>query len=167
MNQEQFEIGSMIAALCYVFLPAAIGGVHLAFKKGLQLREKAKIFLNYYVFISVGLQGLIAGSSQLFFATNVASYVQWPYSPFLLELGMANLAFGMLGVLSWWIKGSWRLAAACGYGVFLIFAAIGHLYDALFNGNLSMGNLGPQLWSDILVPAAIFGLMYISLQKAK
>lgn len=166
MDQQQFEVGAMVTYLCYVFLPLIIGGIHLCFKKECPWPTRAKIMLSYYTLISVGLQGVIVGSMQLFNAEQVAHYVRWPYSPFLLLLGVANLVFGLLGLSAWWIKGTWRAAAAAGFGLFLLFSAFLHLYDAFFHRNWSVGNLGPALWSSLLVPVALFGLLYVSLKKA-
>lgn len=150
MAQIPFHPGEAFIALVYIFLPFILGSIH-AFIKG----DKPDLFLNYYLFISVGIQGLVTGYVQMVRPDVVVAHVGWPNSPFILELGMANAAFGILGILSIWRDRGWRAATATGYGLFLLLTGIGHLVDILQHG-FNPGNAGFFLLSDLLVPFILF-----------
>ena len=113
------------------------------------------------IFIGVGFQGFSAGLQQIFQGETIAEYLNWAYSPFVHELGAMNLAFGILGLLAPWRSRGWQVATALGYGFFLFYAAIGHVID-LFDGNVSLGNFGPTLWSDFLIPILLAVTAYLT-----
>lgn len=158
MEHSLFSACEAIAALMYILLPLILGITHILLKK--VKKKKVEILLNYYIFIGVGIQGVVTGILQMNKPEMVVSFVQWPYSPFLLELGMANLAFGLLGIVCIWLDKSWKFAAAIGYGLFLLFTGIGHVINiARFGAN--PGDAGAFLYSDLLVPVALFLLIFL------
>jgi len=130
-------------------------------KTPLTFKEKLDIFLLYYLVIGVGVQGVVAGYKQMMRGEESAAYLGWTYSPFVKELGYMNLSFGILGISCYFITGTWWEAVGIGYSIFLLFAAYNHLIDAFANQNFSLGNIGPTLWSDILLPGAIIGLIFL------
>lgn len=138
----------------------AIGDISSA-ASTLTFKEKLDIFLLYYLVIGVGMQGVIAGYNQITKGEETAAYLNWPYSPFVKELGYMNLSFGVLGISCYFITGTWWEAVGIGYSIFLLLAAYNHIIDALENKNFSIGNLGPTLWSDILIPGALIGLIFL------
>jgi hypothetical protein len=160
MSENLFKIGEALVAFSYIFLPLILGLAHFYFKKG--KKPFLELILNYYLFIGVGIQGISTGIVQMHKPDMVVSFVEWPYSPFLNELGMANLALGLLGILSVWLDRSWKIAAALGYGFFLLFTGIGHVVNISLYG-VSPGDAGAFLWSDLFVPVAL--LLLIALQK--
>lgn len=121
--------------------------------------QQVDIYLLNFLWIGVGMQATIAGLMQIFKGEKSAAYLNWPYSPFVHEVGYANLAFGILGLLCLVITGTWWAATGIGYSIFLLCAAWGHVYDLVVNKNYSLGNLGPTLWSDILIPFALLLLI--------
>lgn len=149
MPQCQFSLG-LFLALVYIFLPLLLGWIHVSVKK-LTRSEKIELFLIYYLAIGVGFQGLISGYLHLFHSEFVSMYFGWPDTPFISQVGMASLGYAVLGIGSIWMRGHWRTAAGIGFGVFLWLASIGHL--------TTYGSGGAILWSDILVPLAIFILL--------
>lgn len=151
-----------IAHLLFILLPPVLASLHLGLSRGWPDRRRAvECFLVYHLVIGVGVQGVSAGLKQVWDGEAVAAYVGWSYSPFVREVGFSNLAFGVLGLLAPWCRGSWRDAAGVGYSVFLLLAAGGHLRSLLDDGNLSIGNAGPTLWSDLYLPAVILGLLVL------
>lgn len=115
---------------------------------------------------SVGAAGLIDGLSQVFAGQQTARLNQWPNSPFVIELGFMSCAFGLLGILSIWVRGTWRQATAVGYGVFLLLAATYHVYDAAAKRNYSAGNLGPAPWMDVSVGIILVSLAALTARTA-
>jgi hypothetical protein len=160
MDQRSFNVGGFVLHILYIFLPIVLGAITLAVKKHIKSTSaKVEVFFMYYLIIAVGVQALLTGCLQIFVAERIANYAKWPFSPFLTEVGLANLAFGILGIMCIWVKGSWREAAAIGYSIFLIGAGINHIVNIMTTGNMGPGNYGPTLWSDILVPVALWILL--------
>ena len=70
-----------------------------------------------------------------------------------LGLGVALLASAALGRVAWLRV---QLAiAGLSYGYF----ALIHLHAWLIQGELSMGHVGPSLWHDLALPAAVFWVL--------
>jgi hypothetical protein len=160
MDPILFNAGEAIIAFVYIFFPLFLGLIHAHFIK--ERGKKVDLLLSYYLFIGVGIQGVSTGLLQMIKPQMVVSFVEWPYSPFLIELGMANLAFGILGILSLWLNNSWKMSAAIAYGLFLLFTGIGHIINILRKGT-HPGDAGAFLWSDLFVPIALSIL--ITLQR--
>lgn len=159
MGGQIFKAGEVSISFAYICLPLFFGLLHARFVKS--KASKVDLLLIYYIFISVGIQGLITGIMQIFAPEVVVEYVKWPYSPFLLELGMANTAFGVMGILAPFMDKGWRAATAVGYGLFLLFTGVGHLVQIWHEG-FNSGNTGGFLFSDLLVPAVIFSFLGLS-----
>lgn len=158
MLHSYFNISGLAIHLCYIFLPVILGSLHIAFKPRPNARRRyANIYFHYFLAISVGIAGLHTGY-QLLTPKNFAD-IDWAYTPFIQGLGIANLAFGILGILSLWInKEGWKAATAIGYGLFLFFAAIGQIID-IFTAKRSLANTGSLLSVNLLVPFALFLLL--------
>lgn len=152
MTQEQFDFGASLFHLLYLLLPLLGAIIHVSITKP---HDKVEIFFLYYLVIGVGAQGVIGGFTQLVNPDRVAGFMGWSSCNFITELGKANFCFGVLGILSIWITGQWRLAAAIGYGLFLLLCGLGHIADAMRENNFSQGNVGAVLWADILIPIAL------------
>lgn len=152
MDKIHFLLGEYSTAFFYIFVPALLG--YFMPRVGAKLKDN---FLFYYVLIGVAVQGLVTGVIQIYNPDLVINYVQWPYSPFLYELGMANLAFGFLGVISLWKNSDWRKSAAFGYGLFLLITGVGHLVQ-IWNNGLTPGDFGGFLFSDLVVGIILLAL---------
>ena len=132
-------------------------------RKDLSAHKVVDIFLFYLLLINVGLTGLWAFFGHAFMADRVAASIGWATgSPFQLEVAVANLAFGVLGVLCIFFKDGFWLATGIGYSVFLFGAAFGHIRDILVAGNFAANNAGPVLYiGDIAIPLLILVLLAI------
>ncbi len=141
-----------------ILLPPLTALVHRRLRGG----GYADLFFRHLIFVGVGVQGVMAGLKQIGAGQDVAAYTGWAYSPFVVELGLMNLSYGILGLIAPFAGRGWQLAAALGYGIFLLGAAIGHVADMATTGNISLGNAGPTLWSDILIPLALVALAVLT-----
>ncbi len=159
MDQKIYNIWGLVLHVLYIFLPLILGGITLLLKHVKAAAAKVEIFFVYFLIISVGVQGLLTGCLQIFVAESVVNLAKWPFSPFLMEVGFANLVFGILGIASIWIKDRWRDATAIGYSLFLIAIAINLIVNISQKGNITQIHYGPKLWSDILVPVALWILI--------
>ncbi len=92
------------------------------------------IFLQYAFIFVVATSGFIGFLGHTFRA--VAKQIGWPEgNPFQFEVAVANLAFGVLGLLTIWFRENFWLATAIGYAVFMIGAGIGHVHQLVATGN--------------------------------
>lgn len=147
----------------YIILPimgllAAWG--HLFFKKQARnAKSILEIFLAYGLVCNVGLSGIYAFMGHAFAPDQVAAYIGWPAgSPFQFEIAIANLSFGVLGLLCFWRRGDFWLATIIGHSIFVFGAAYGHVVDMVLHQNYAPGNAGPPLYADIIMPVIFVSL---------
>lgn len=111
------------------------------------------LFFGLLLF-SVGIQGIWAWFGHCFYSESVAQSIGWPSSPFQNEVGYANLAFGIGGILAFF----WPILApgvAIGIIIFMLSAAWGHAREMIKAKNFAPGNAGPIFYTDILVPVTL------------
>lgn len=138
--------------------------IHLIIKKqGLNGRRAIAILSLYAFGILVGFSGLFAALGHIFNGAEIATQIGWESgSPFQIEVGICNFAFGILGLLAIRIKGEFRLATALGWSIFLIGAGILHLQEVVVAGNFALYNIG-MIAPDILIP--IYLLVLVGFEK--
>lgn len=132
--------------------------VHLLVKKqGAALTET---FLSYLLLFNMGGMGLLAFYAHVFMAAETAESIGWaPGSPFQYEVAMANLSFGVLGVLSWWWRGGFWAATIIGSCVFILGDFVGHLIQ-YSHGDTAPNNIGLFIWfNDLLMPILLLALL--------
>jgi hypothetical protein len=111
----------------------------------------------------VGVQGFVFASGHVFFADRVADSIGWPRgNPFQFEVGLANLALGVLGVFAPGYDRDWWLAAIVAFAVFYFGAAIGHIRQAVTERNFAPGNVGGVLLFDVAAPALLIVLYLVT-----
>jgi hypothetical protein len=162
MDKIHFHGGEAFISFSYILLPVISGMIHARVKKG----SISHYLFLYYLFIGVGIQGVLTGIVQMFFPQSVVQFTEWTYNLFLLELGMANTAYGILGLLTFWVNKGWQLATAVGYGLFLFLTGVGHVVD-IFQQGLTLGNAGTFLLSDLLVGLALLILAIVEQKTAQ
>jgi hypothetical protein len=154
----------------YLVVPAlvALASMRRRRHRGEEVTREIAVerFFFWYLIIAVGIAGLIAGLTQMFNGDETAELNDWVESPFVVELGMMNFTFGVLGLLCAKVKGTWWYAAGVGYALFLLLAAYYHLYDWLGNGNDSSGNTGLTVYADIGVAVVLLTLSALHARSA-
>jgi hypothetical protein len=147
----------------YLAAVAAATCLHLWLgKRPVSARRVAEVLLLYLLVIYVGVGGLMGFLGHTFKSRDIALKIGWQPSPFQFEVAMANLAFGVLGILCLWQRGGFRTATGIGYSTFLLGCAYGHLKDMIIRGNFAPYNVGPVLWvNDLAVPLAILILLFV------
>ena len=91
-----------------------------------------------------------------------ASFIGWADSPFQVEVGVASLGFGIMGLVA--IKNNFglRLGLIISTATFLWGCAAGHIYQMNTTGNHTEGNSGVMLWTGLLMPFISIGLLWLS-----
>src|SRR6201996_2151736 len=74
-------------------------------------KPAAERFLSWILLLPVGVTGLWAGVSHVFFPAVAAAYIGWQVSPFQFEVGLADLAIGATACVAFWQDLSFKAAA--------------------------------------------------------
>ncbi|MDD3753356.1 MAG: hypothetical protein PHQ17_02200 [Methanobacterium sp.] len=152
----------------YIFVAVPIIGAILHFfiiKKELTKNRVLEVLLLWFLGFGIGVGSIFSGLAQIVSPEIVAQSVGWPNSPFLREVGFANISYGILGILSIKYRSFWA-PTIIAYAVFMWGAAISHIHNIQQTGNLASGNAGTVLYLDILMPI-IFILLLFTYNKTK
>jgi len=108
--------------------------------------------LNALVYL-IGVNGIMGASGHLLYPDPVARSIGWPTgSPFQWEVGVADLGWGVLGVMApSYGRGFW-LATIVVASVFLLGAAVGHVRQMVKARNFAPGNAGAVFFNDVAIP---------------
>lgn len=134
-------------------------------RRQFQQGEFSYLLLLYFLLFGVGVQALVTGLVQIFIGEGHSEYVNRPWSPYVWEVGMMNLSYAAIAFLCIWLRGSFWAAVGLGYSIFLFLAFIGHMYEAAFHYNYSLGNIGPQVWIDLATGIVLCCLILRRQQK--
>ncbi|HUC42217.1 MAG TPA: DUF6790 family protein [Candidatus Micrarchaeaceae archaeon] len=146
---------------------AAIGFVlallHIAIQKGLRTRRGvANTLLLYFFAFPVGLGGLLGFVGHTMRAGPVAASIGWPAgNPFQYEVAVANLAFGVLGILCLRFGDGFWTATAIGWSIFMLGAAAVHLHQIHIGQPYAPANAGAMLYFDIIAPVGVLVLLVV------
>jgi hypothetical protein len=124
-------------------------------------RRVAELYLLYTLVVGVGIGGLFGAMGHLFAADKVAEQLGWATgSPFQTEVGLFDLAFGVMGICCIWFRGQWWYAVTLGWAIFSVGAAGVHLHQmsgSANNGSLNAGSVLP----DLIVPVLLVALLIV------
>jgi hypothetical protein len=151
-----------LTTIVVILVALAVATVHLfVSKKPRTGRRAAEIYLLYTLVVGVGIGGLFGAMGHLFAADKVAEQLGWATgSPFQTEVGLFDLAFGVLGICCIWFRGQWWYAVTLGWAIFAVGAAGVHLHDmsgSANNGSLNAGSVLP----DLIVPVLLVVLLVV------
>ena len=122
-----------------------------------------EIMYRWLALFCIGFTGIYAFVVHAYFPAIASATIGWVSSPFEFEVAVANLGFGLIGLLSFNASIGFRLAAVIGNTIWLWGDATGHIYQMVQFQNFSIGNAGSWFWMDILVPL----LLVICVTKMK
>jgi len=142
-------------------LSLVVGAVHVYLDN--QPRTKGRvveIFLLWLLVITVGIQGIFAFIGHTVFADTTAASIGWPSgNPFQSEVAVANLSVGVLGILCYWMRGSFWNATVVGFSVWWLGDAVVHIRSVVVSANYAPNNAGVTLPMDILMPVILIALL--------
>ncbi len=143
--------------------------IHIALMKQRSAKKIVGITLLYLIVIAVGASNLIAGFMHVFNGPATAKMIGWAAgSPFQYEVGVADMAFGLIAVLCIFFRGSFWLAAIIANSFFLFGCMIGHVRSLAESGNLAAYNIGPNIIiMDFLIPIVLIVLYLIYQRQTK
>jgi hypothetical protein len=110
----------------------------------------------------VGVNGIITGTGHMFMPQPIAASIGWPTSRFQWEVGLADLSYGVAGVMaSGFDRGFW-LATIVVFSIFMLGAAVGHVRSMVAERNFAPGNAGYIFWYDIGAPILLIVLYLVT-----
>jgi hypothetical protein len=151
-----------VTTIIVILAALLVATVHLfVSKKPRTGRRAAELYLLYTLVVGVGVGGLFGAMGHLFAADKVAEQLGWPTgNPFQTEVGLFDLAFGVLGICCIWFRGQWWYAVTLGWTIFAVGAGVNHLYEmsgSASNGSLNAGSVLP----DLIVPVLLVALLIV------
>lgn len=144
----------------FTFLPLLLAAGVILFDASVSSRERRLEVLLIFIF-SIGVAGSgISGFFGHFFLSDiVAESIGWPAgNPFQLEMGFANLALGVLGIVAAGRRDGFREATVVAVTVLGVGATIVHLMDIVETGNLAPGNTIQNV-GNLVKPALLIVLL--------
>jgi hypothetical protein len=158
----------LLRIFIYVLLPLLLGAGHIWLDRGARTQERRlELFTLYLLGISVGANGIGGFSGHFFASDQVAEAIGWPAgNPFQLEVGFANLAIGVLGVMAIHRRDGLREAAVIAATIFSVGATIVHVMDILETGNLAPGNTVQNV-GNLFRPALLITFLAASRKAAR
>jgi len=125
----------------------------------LEVRLRAERLLAWLLLFGLGLPMLWAAYYHLVRPNEAARLIGWAPSPFQREVGLADLAMGLVACVAAArprpFKGAmvWTLAIALGGD------AAGHIQEMVRTRDFAPGNAGSILWWDVLAPLYALALL--------
>jgi hypothetical protein len=152
---------SKLVSLFFLVLGLVVGAVHLYLDKQPRTKGRvAQIFLLWLLVITVGIQGIFAFIGHTVYADTTAASIGWPTgNPFQSEVAVANLSVGVLGILCYWMRGSFWNATVIGFSVWWLGDAVVHIRSIVVSANYAPNNAGVTFYLDILVPVILIALL--------
>jgi 4-amino-4-deoxy-L-arabinose transferase-like glycosyltransferase len=121
-----------------------------------------ELFLLHLFGVGVAGSGIGGFFGHVFISDPVAESIGWPTgNPFQLEVGMANLAVGILGIVAMGRRDGFREATVIAATVLGVGATLVHAMDVIESGNLAPGNTIQNI-SNLLRPALLIGFLAAS-----
>lgn len=149
----------------FLILGLVIFFLHWGFQKK-RPRKTLELLLGYLMLFTLGFNGIANFIAHVFYADRTAALIGWAAgSPFQFEVGIANLGFGVLAFLSFWLRRSFLFAALLGNTIWLWGDAIGHIRNMIETGNFASGNAGIYFWADIFIPVLIWVVYWLREKK--
>jgi hypothetical protein len=149
--------------MVYIFLIVLILGIILQLflsKKPKTKNRIIEVVLLWLLFVMVGLSSIWGFIGHAFLPAQIAASIGWPAgNPFQFEVAMANLSYGILGILCLKFRDNFWVATIIAISVFYFGAAYGHLMDIMKNANYAPGNAGFPLYFDIILPILLIVLL--------
>lgn len=151
----------MIPIIIWIIALFFLTIIHLISVKNLRnLKGVLESLLLYMFLINVALASLWTFFGYVFFADEAAKFMGFgPGSPFQYEVGIANLAFGVMGIFCVWERGDFWLATAIGYSIFIMGVGIGNVREMVINHNDAPGNSGAILWFHLIFPLLLLSIL--------
>jgi hypothetical protein len=123
-----------------------------------------EIFLVWWMVVAVGVAAVFGSMFHFFDGPDTAREIGYTNGDggFQTEVGFADLAIGVLGILCARFRDGFLLAAVIAVSICYFGDAYGHLHQAAIHDNHDPDNTGLVLWADFIAPLVAIGLYVAS-----
>lgn len=129
-------------------------------RKSLDNKMIVEKFFSYFLLFSFGISLVYNFILHVFFQETLAAFMGWENCPFQMELGVASLGYGVIGIIAYKAI-SFRSAVVISNSIFSFGSLGGHIYQMLTRHNFTSGNVGVILWTSLLLPLIGYLLLYL------
>ena len=152
-----------VRVFAFSVLPVLLAALHVRLDTSAKDRLwKVEVYLIYLFMLGVGASGLSGFFGHVFTPDAVAESIDWPKgSPFQQEMGFANLALGVLGLIAAARRDGFREATVIAVAIVGVGATVVHAIDIIQAGNLAPGNSIQNL-ANLLKPALLIPILIVS-----
>lgn len=153
------------------FAAVALIGAAIHRHRDKQPRSSARtfeIFLIWWMVVAVGIAAIVGAMFHFFDGPTTAREIGFTNGDggFQTEVGFADLAVGVLGVLCARFRDGFLLAAVLAVSICYLGDAYGHIHQTAIHDNHASDNTGLVLWSDFIVPLVAIGLYALQRRAA-
>jgi hypothetical protein len=110
----------------------------------------------------IGVNGIITGIGHMLMPAPIAASIGWPTSRFQWEVGLADLSYGVAGVMAPSFDRGFWLATIVVFSIFMLGAAVGHIRSMVAERDFAPGNAGYIFWYDIAAPILLIVLYVLT-----
>lgn len=123
-------------------------------------------YLSWFLLLSIGFTSLWAGLYHTLAPQTAAAFIGWQVSPFQFEMGVADIALGVVAIVSFWCTLEFKSAVVLWVVIEFAGLVYGHLRQILDAGNHEPGNAGILLGLTI-VHVALLPLLLVMVRNAR
>jgi hypothetical protein len=105
-------------------------------------RSRPYRYFSWLLLLSVGVESLWGGLFHVFFPSMASAQIGWQSSPYEFEVGVADIALGVVAIAAFWRSLSFKSAVAVMAVLFDAGVLVGHFHQAFGSGNFSPDNFG-------------------------
>lgn len=155
-----------------VFAAIALIGAAIHHHRDTQPRSAARtleIFLIWWMVVAVGVSAVFGSMFHFFDGPNTAREIGFTNGDggFQTEVGFADLAVGVLGILCFRFRDGFLLAAIVAVSICYLGDFYGHLHQTAIHDNHAPDNTGLLLWSDFIIPVVAIALYALRERAAR
>ena len=152
-----------VRLLAFSVLPVLLATLHVRLDTSAKGRLRTvEVYLIYLFVLGVAAGGLSGFFGHVFTPDTVAESIDWPKgNPFQQEMGFANLALGVLGLMAATRRDGFREATVIAVAIVGVGATLVHFTDMVQEGNLAPGN-SIQNIGNLLKPALLIPMLILS-----
>ncbi|WP_338556858.1 DUF6790 family protein [Erwinia sp. E_sp_B04_7] len=128
--------------------------------------SRAENFLSWLLLLSIGFTSLWAGLYHTLWPQTAAAFIGWQSSPFQFEMGMSDIALGIVAMVSFWRTLEFKSAVVMLVAIEFAGLAYGHFHQIARAGDYQAGNAGVLLGLTI-IQIVLLPLLLILAFKAR
>ncbi|MGL4430534.1 MAG: DUF6790 family protein [Silvania sp.] len=115
-----------------------------------QTGRYAERYLSWLLLLSIGVASLWAGLYHTLSPQTAAAFIGWQSSPFQFEMGMADIALGVVAIVSFWRGLEFKFAVVLWVVIEFAGLVYGHFHQLATTGDHQAGNAGILLGLTII-----------------